>query len=207
MTLTARTERGPAIGRPTDADLTRRILEVTAELLIVEGYASLRIERVARAAQCGKAAIYRRYADKASLVAAAISVHLEVGAVPDTGALRTDLLEHAQQNQRNLDGSDLAVRRGMQAMFEPDVFPLLWDQFFRFRRDQGAQIISRALGRGELPADADPDVILDTIAGLTLYRQSVKGLRIDERHYLAVIDALIAHPPRRLAGAERTDHS
>ncbi len=203
--LTA-TAAPPAPGRPADEELTARILQVAGDLLQEHGFAALRIEHVARAAQCGKAAIYRRYRDKAELVAALIRSRVAVGEAPDTGDVRADLLAHARQNQRNQDGGGLVAGRAMQAMFEPEVFPILWDSFFRARRDQGAQIISRAIRRGELPGDVDPDVILDTIAGLTLYRQSVKGIRIDERHYRTVIDALLAHPPRRLDGdAEGTD--
>ncbi|MGB4779032.1 TetR/AcrR family transcriptional regulator [Microbacterium sp.] len=199
-------------GRPTDEDLTRRILDATAELLYEQGYAALRIEQVARAAQCGKAAIYRRYGDKVGLVVATVRSRVALGDMPDTGNTADDLLQHALQNQRNQSDNALGLGRAMQAMFEPDVFPILWTEFFQQRREQGAQIIARAVARGELPDDVDPDVILDAIAGLTLYRQAVKGIRIDEHHYRAVIDALLSHPPRRLPAetardTERKDHS
>ena len=93
-------------------------------------------------------------------------------------------------------------------MFEPDVFPLLWESFFQHRRQQGVDIIDRAIARGQLPRDVHHDVLLDTLAGLTLYRQSVKRIHIDPRHYVDIIDALVTHPPRRLPDAdEKASHA
>ncbi|OYC95387.1 TetR/AcrR family transcriptional regulator [Microbacterium sp. Yaish 1] len=196
--MTPQTEKP---GRPTDEDLTRRILVTAAELLGTHGYQQLSVEQVARAVGCGKTAIYRRYSDKGALVAAVLLSQVEVGAMPDHGDVRADLLEHALQNQRNQVLSP-EQRNGLRAMFEPDVFTLLWDTFFQHRRQQGIEIIDRAIARGDLPEDVDHDILLDTIAGLTLYRQSVKRIHIDERHYVDIIDALVTHPPRRLPDAD-----
>jgi AcrR family transcriptional regulator len=197
------------VGRPTDAELTRRIHTATLELLVQDGYTQLRLEHVAKRAGCGKPAIYRRYADKPALVAGAALSYLEVGETPDTGDLVTDLVAHARQNQRNQRSADgeQTTRHGLVAMFEPEIFPLLWNDFFRRRRDQGVAILERGIARGELADDADPDVILDTIAGLTLYRQSVKQIDIPVDHYRAVIAALIAHPPRRSGAVDRDEPS
>ncbi|MGW8481891.1 TetR/AcrR family transcriptional regulator [Microbacterium sp. NPDC055903] len=188
-------------GRPTDEDLTRRILEATGRLLGESGYAALSVEKVAKAALCGKAAIYRRYPDKGRLVAAALQAQVSLGRTPDSGDVRRDLLDHALQNQRNQELSP-EQSHGLRAMFEPDVFPSLWEGFFQHRRAQGIEIIDRAIARGELPADVHHDIILDTIAGLTLYRQSVKRTRIHEQHYIDIIDALVTRPPRRLDDAD-----
>ncbi|QLD13076.1 TetR/AcrR family transcriptional regulator [Microbacterium oleivorans] len=188
-------------GRPTDEDLTRRILRATGEMLGAHGYQQLSVEQVARSVGCGKTAIYRRYADKGALVAAALRSRVDIGEMPDRGDVRGDLLEHALQNQRNQELST-EQSNGLRAMFEPDVFPSLWESFFQHRRLQGIDILDRAIARGELPENVDHDIVLDTIAGLTLYRQSVKRIHIDERHYVDIIDALVSHPPRRLPDAD-----
>ncbi len=187
-------------GRPTDEDLSRRILASAGALLGQRGYAALSVEQVAKAVGCGKTAIYRRHPDKAALVAAVLRSQVEIGETPDTGSIRSDLLEHALQNQRNQELSP-EQSNGLRAMFEPDVFPALWESFFQHRRAQGVEIVDRAIARGELPEDVDHDILLDTIAGLTLYRQSVKRIRIDQRHYVDIIDALVRFPPRRLPDA------
>lgn len=195
MTANVRT-LGENAGRPHDRELSRKILEIGADLLQGQGYAAFSVEGVAREVGCGKAAIYRRYPGKPALVAAIIESHVDEGTLPDTGSVRGDLLAHALQNQRNQEGVDLATGHGMQAMFEPEIYPILWDSVFRRRRENGLAIITRAIARGELPADTDASVILDTLAGLTLYRQAIRRVRANPRHLAAVIDALVANPPR-----------
>ncbi len=189
------------VGRPSDADVTRRILEATISLVAESGYGDLKLERVAKRAGCGKTAIYRRYSDKADLVAAAAMSVLALGELPNTGSLAGDLLEHALVNSVNQERAGVAPgeSNGLLAIFEPAVFARLWDQFFRARRDQGVAIIDRGIARGEIAADTDPDLLLDTIAGLTLYRQTVKQIEIPRSHYAAVIAALVATPPRKVS--------
>ncbi|GAA4762993.1 MULTISPECIES: TetR/AcrR family transcriptional regulator [Microbacterium] len=186
-------------GRPADAELTARILDAVVAELEDGGYAGLRIERVAARAGCGKTAIYRRYADRGVLAAAAIRRHLVLGEMPDTGSVVDDLLAHVEQNQANQ--AQNAARIGFSSVarsaFASDVFPHLWESFFAARRDQGVAILRRGAARGELSADADPDLILDALAGLTLYRQGVKGVTIAREEYRDVIAALLRLPPRR----------
>ena len=79
-------------GRPTDEDLTRRILATAGEMLGRNGYQALSVEQVSKAVGCGKTAIYRRYADKGALVAAVLRSQVEIGAMPDRGDIRADLL-------------------------------------------------------------------------------------------------------------------
>ena len=149
----------PRSGRPSDEDLTRRILTAGADLLDETGYAAFRVEQLARRVECGKAAIYRRYPDKATLITAILLEEVEAGDTPDTGAVRDDLLQHAQQNQRNQQNRRAAhSSHGLLALFDPDVFPLMWEAFFRARRAQGLTIIDRAIG---LPAQRWLDVDTD----------------------------------------------
>ncbi|WP_157116528.1 TetR/AcrR family transcriptional regulator [Nocardia vaccinii] len=62
----------PARGRPRDAARDLAILDATLKLLVEVGYDQLSIESVAAAAGVGKPTVYRRYAGKAALVAAAV---------------------------------------------------------------------------------------------------------------------------------------
>ncbi len=80
------------LGRPRDTDLNRRILDETRIQLVRDGYAGLGIERIVNAVGCGKSALYRRYPDKAELVAATVIDAVGTTTEPDTGTLRGDLL-------------------------------------------------------------------------------------------------------------------
>lgn len=81
-----------ATGRPRDPEVERSILTATQDLLIESGYAGTTIAAVAARAQCGKSAIYRRWATKIDLVVASVRMLQVTADLPDTGDLREDLL-------------------------------------------------------------------------------------------------------------------
>ncbi|MFF1610624.1 TetR/AcrR family transcriptional regulator [Amycolatopsis sp. NPDC058278] len=64
--------RPPAMGRPRDSGRDLAILDATLSLLTEVGYEQLSIEAVAGRSGAAKTTIYRRYPDKAALVAAAV---------------------------------------------------------------------------------------------------------------------------------------
>ncbi|KYH45170.1 TetR/AcrR family transcriptional regulator [Branchiibius sp. NY16-3462-2] len=194
----------PAMGRPQDEGLTHRILEATVELVLEGGYAGLNMEAVARLAGCGRPAIYRRFSGKDELVAAAAATVLRLGPLPDHGNLEDDLLDHVLFNRDHQNQPRLireGIIRGLPAIFEPGVFTLLWDTLLSKRRDQGVEIIERGIHRSEIDARVDPDVVLDLLAGLTLYRQSIKRIDVPQEQYRTAIQALIAHPPLKVTAA------
>ena len=191
------------VGRPTDEAVTQRILSAALEIAATDGYDTLRIEHVARRAACGKPAIYRRYPDKAHLVAEAILSVAVVGETPDTGDVTQDLLAHVLVNRENQSHPHLreAAGRGLAAIFEPRVYTLLSERLFSKRRQQGTTILERGIARGDLPVDVDTDLILDALAGLTMFRQSVTHAGVSAAQYRQVIAALVDNPPRRAAAA------
>ncbi len=78
-------------GRPRDPAADRVMLQATRRVLTDQGYAGMSVEQVASAAGVGKTTIYRRYASKKELTAAAINaVREDWGPPPDTGSARTD---------------------------------------------------------------------------------------------------------------------
>ncbi len=185
-------------GRPQDAQLTGKILDETLRMLRIHGYPSLRIEQVAAAVGCSKASIYRRWATRAELAADALRKHSELGEIPDTGNVVEDLVEHAWQNAQNQKPTNDAMDTGhtlWAAIVEPEVRTHVWANFLGVRREMGLRIVSRAVGRGELPLETDGDIILDMLAGLTLYRGSVRNISINKSDYQQIVAALVASPP------------
>jgi AcrR family transcriptional regulator len=80
-------------GRPRDATVEARVPEATQDVLIEVGFDQLTIDAVAERCGMSRATIYRRWNDKTELVVDAAAKLLQSPAVPDTGDLRTDLLE------------------------------------------------------------------------------------------------------------------
>ena len=72
------------MARPRDEGIDQAITSATLSLLTEHGFARMSVEGVAAAAGVGKPAIYRRFPDKAALVAAVIAQQLPVLELPDS---------------------------------------------------------------------------------------------------------------------------
>ncbi|WP_019912883.1 TetR/AcrR family transcriptional regulator [Paenibacillus sp. HW567] len=83
-------------GRRRGDVLENAILQAAWDEWNEVGYIRLTMENIALRAKTNKNAIYRRWQSKAEIVAAAIGKHLVkpevIGAMPDTGDLRSDML-------------------------------------------------------------------------------------------------------------------
>ncbi|NQX48678.1 TetR/AcrR family transcriptional regulator [Paenibacillus tritici] len=88
----------PAGGRRRGEVLEQAILLAAWEELGEAGYARLTMEGIAIRAKTNKTALYRRWPNKAKIVIAAIKHHMPKPdvTVPDSGDLRTDLLQFFQ---------------------------------------------------------------------------------------------------------------
>jgi AcrR family transcriptional regulator len=80
------------MARTRDPAVDRAIEAATLRLLSTAGFAGMTVEAVAAEAGVGKPAIYRRHADKPSLVAAAVRTQLPSLEVPDLGDTRAELV-------------------------------------------------------------------------------------------------------------------
>lgn len=185
-------------GRPLDGKMTARILEEIRRSLSADGYSSLRIERIAAAIGCGKAAIYRRWPNKAELVAAAVASEIYSEAdqfASDTGDVGEDLIQHVLQTSRRYSSDTPGVGAAWAAMGERDVVEILWQGPLKERRKIGLNILDRGIKRGQLPAGVDGNLILDLLAGMSLYRHKIRFDPPDESHYRASVTSLMANPP------------
>src|SRR3954454_12060133 len=84
----------PPGGRPLDENVGQAILDTAWRLLLRDGYSRMSIARVADEARVGRPAIYRRYTDKAELVAAVIADKTSRARPIDTGNAHDDLVAH-----------------------------------------------------------------------------------------------------------------
>ncbi|SIH65745.1 Uncharacterised protein [Mycobacteroides abscessus subsp. abscessus] len=55
-----------------------------------------------------------------------------------------------------------------------DVIPLISEGFMERRHAMGTAILDRAVDRGEIGPDLDHDLILDALAGITLFRLTLR---------------------------------
>jgi AcrR family transcriptional regulator len=130
------------------------------------------IESVATAAGVGKPAIYRRFSDKAELVAHVISRQLPLLEPPDLGDTEAELWRAVEQGLPADGPAYVGLIGGLIA--EQDRHPELIEAFRHTvllpRRAIVAAIIERGQARGDIRAHIDPDAALDLMAGPFLAR-------------------------------------
>lgn len=171
MKQDASTRDQTAAGRPRDPRIDHAVLRATAELVAEVGYADLTIAAIAARAGTTKPAIYRRWPSKAHVVHEAVFADDVALSLPDTGSVEGDV-------RAMLRGALAAFSDPLAAAALPGLFaevaadPSLHEALLaRFRVGvwEGLRERLRAgAAAGDVRGDADPDVLLETIAGATL---------------------------------------
>lgn len=151
-------------GRPRDPAVDTAILEAAAALLVEVGYAGMSIEGVAARAGVGKATIYRRYADKAELVAAAVKARARIeDQLVDSGDLRADLTELMSGLFGALRGEHgpLLLAFAAERMRYPELAAAFDRLVIGEKRRHLRRLFDAAVERGQIPADADLDLLME----------------------------------------------
>ncbi|MFD5159261.1 TetR/AcrR family transcriptional regulator [Streptomyces hawaiiensis] len=159
------------------------VLEAAITELTQTGYAALTVEGVARRAGVHKTTIYRNWKDADGLVADALASHFAADIpIPDTGAVESDFRALARSlvaTMTTRTGRALLTTVLSDAVRIPrlaEVKHALFDD--RFRRAE--PVVTRAIERGELPADTDPAELLKTLAAPIYFRLVFTGESVDE---------------------------
>ncbi|WP_405488009.1 TetR/AcrR family transcriptional regulator [Nocardia sp. NBC_00511] len=166
------TER-PHTGRRRNEATHRAILDAALRLLAESAGAPVTIDAIARAAGVGKQTVYRWWPSKGAVLLEALTDRsaLEVPQ-PDSGSLRTDLRAIISSTFAGAQHSSTAsalrtlVREAAQ---DPHLAELL-QTFTAQRRASVREVLERGQQRGELPADADLDLMIDQFYGVFWYR-------------------------------------
>ena len=148
-------------GRPRDPGVDAAIRSAALDLLGEVGYGRLTMEQVAGRAKVSKDSLYRRFPDKLALVTDALAHRARaVPDVPDTGSLPGDmrtflraLLRSRNAAERALAGvsSEIATNPELRAAWHRGLGGMLTGCV--------REIVTRAAARGELPPDADLDLL------------------------------------------------
>ncbi len=143
------------------------ILDAGWEQLVTEGYAHFTFEAIAERARTGKAALYRRWPDKETLLLAVLSRHHDASgpaAAPDTGSLREDVLAMLRSaNDRFGDGTAGLFSTILGAYFdETETTPAqLRTKLLGDRSLSMTAIVRHAVERGEIAGAGLPARVAD----------------------------------------------
>ncbi|OBB11741.1 TetR family transcriptional regulator [Mycolicibacterium setense] len=169
----------PGRGRPRDAATDRAILQAALDLFIERGVEGSSIEQIAKRAGVGKPSIYRRWATKEELIAAAMETLIaeEVSwASPEAIEIESpyELVEAAIESAAVTTTTPhyraLVARVLGSAVSHPALMAVYWDRYIMPRRELAARLLERAREHGTVSADADFDVAIDMMVGAITYR-------------------------------------
>lgn len=185
--------RGP--GRPRSAAAHQAILDAAIEILADSGIEALTVEGIAARAGVGKTTIYRRWPNKELLLVEALSgLVTSDGTLPDHGAIRDDLLAIVRGiRARYADGPFGRVLPALLSaqLRRPEFAAIVREQIVEPRRALVLGIVQRAVDRGELRADIDPELVFDMVTAPLFYRSVVLGRLPDEDSLEAMVDVVL----------------
>ena len=183
-----------APGRPRSAERHRAILDAAVELLLEQGYEALSMDAVAARAGAGKGAMYRRWANKAALVAEALAhlTHEQLPA-PRTGSLRTDLIALLDEAMRAVDKLGVANVRGLlaDASRSAELAAVLQGKVAQERRRLAAAAVEAAQHRGEVASGVDGALVTETAFGAIYSRLIVLGEPVDATLPARIVDSVV----------------
>jgi AcrR family transcriptional regulator len=172
------------------------ILSAVISLLGELGYEAMTMDAVAARAHASKTTIYKRWPGKPQLVRAAVDGYVfgKLAAGSDTGSLRGDLMAVMEAAAGYLTAEFLAMMSGLvHAMrADPELFAMLLPRF-GVGHAAALPIISRAAGRGELPAGADAELagLAHEVIEAHFFRQVAAAGALGPQFARNVVDDLV----------------
>ncbi|MFF0607993.1 TetR/AcrR family transcriptional regulator [Nocardia tengchongensis] len=163
------------------ARVRQSILTATVAQIAEHGLEGLTISEVADRAGVAETTIYRRWGTRTALVADAVAdLAAEANPVPDTGTLRGDLQQLADQITHLISQPGIARLLGSALALSVDAdVDAARRHFWNDRFDRTSQVITRAIDRGELALDTDPREVMETLAAPLYFRLLVSDRPLD----------------------------
>ncbi|MGW4566849.1 TetR/AcrR family transcriptional regulator C-terminal ligand-binding domain-containing protein [Streptomyces sp. NPDC004561] len=200
-------------GRRPAAAVRADALEAAGALLLEAGMGAFTIEAVAAKAGISKTTIYKWWPSKGALALDGYFHAVEQAlSFPDSGDIEADLGAQLRAFvhvvTRTPAGRVIAELIG-QAQTDPDLAAVLLTQYSGPRRALAVEAMRRAQERGQLRAEADPEVLVDQLWGACYHRLLLSDLPVTEEFTANLITNLLhgvaARRPPGQTGA-RTAH-
>ena len=192
------TQARPIVRRPggRSARVRTAVLDATLDELVDHGYAAMTIQGIADRAGINKTSLYRRWGSKGALLADALLASSS-GPIdpPDTGDVRRYLFSLWITAPTPLRRGDLnrpiAVSRALAAASIDPVVASAHQELWHRRLAMVRVIVERAVQRGQLPAGADPELLMDLLFGPVLNRVVTRGKAPTTDFLVQTLDAAL----------------
>lgn len=176
------------------ARIQAAVFTATIQLIQEQGYEALSFATVAERAGVHESSLYRRWKTKEHLIVSAISSQVAQNIpIPDTGELRSDLIQLLQLLRAFLQSSlgEVLVQLAIVSKHTPEI-DFFHQDYWRQRRALIQPIFDRAIGRGEISSQADLRLLLETLIGVFYVRAFVLREPLDETLPERVVDLVLS---------------
>lgn len=170
------------------------ICEAVCELLAKVGYDRMTMDAIANQAKASKATIYRMWPDKPQLVVEALKCQFDTDTeVPDTGSLRGDLIALMTTACQIVDSELGEMVSGLMtaAAHDPILADTLSQSLFEDKAVMHADLVRRAVERGEIPPDTDASILHEVMHSMISSRKVWNLGPLDEEYAQHVVDEVL----------------
>lgn len=184
----------PRVGRPADPGIDVRVTEAAMVVIAESGWRGLTFDNVATRAGVARSTLYRRHGTVGGLMLVVMDGFYTEAPVTDTGSLHGDLTALMGDVRRiwatPMNRSYLAAL--VAALDEDERIAAAYGEQLRRRRLATSMILDRAISRREARKDADPELILDLLAGFTAQRMLFRRQPLTAQVCAALVDLVCA---------------
>lgn len=158
--------RRPGGGRRRDPGIDARVLQAARQAYAEFGWAAFHFDRVAKSAQVSRDVLYRRYADKESLLLDALADAV-LPTVSGQGRIRDQLMTYARDIYAYFTSADgiASLRIHLEATQFPELYRAYRSRVVDPNFDLNIAALDQAARNGELRRNADCVAILEAIGG------------------------------------------
>jgi AcrR family transcriptional regulator len=180
-------------GRPRSQAADNAIHAAALDVVAEVGYKDATLEMIAARAGVSTATIYRRYATKSALVAAALQVRAQEFAAPHSGDVREDLASLIHQLSKGMRSTSPGRVLAAMSFTDPQLFEIGWCSQGQPRRAVLAEVVAGGIAGGQLRHDLDVELFLDVLSAVPIWSQLVRpGREFSIESAYATIDLLLA---------------
>ncbi len=184
--------------------MKEKVLLAALEVYADSGWAGFTIDAVASKGRVGKAAIYSRWSSKEELLVEAIRAaapEAEPMEIDPSAPLRANLIAYAERLIRALSGhlGLVMLRAQLEAKIFPEVLGTAMSSFQTEWQSVARTVVSAAAVRGEVPLDASPSLVFDSVRGTIInHYLMIPGRSIDRfveeraRYAERLVDTVLA---------------
>jgi AcrR family transcriptional regulator len=163
------------------ARIRAAVMNAVMDMLRERGIEGLNVAEIAHSVGIPESTIYRRWRSREELVVETVLSQMnETIPLPDTGSLRSDIQAFLQESAAFLQSPDgaLLTRSMFATMNRAD--SLARQAYWMARFSHTGMIVQRAIQRGEVAPEIDPNVLMTALTGALYVRLLVLEAPIDE---------------------------